>query len=93
MKPFSGWRAVGRAMRWARQQEGVTVAVGPATETALAGVTESRWHRADAASITTRIRQGSVRCFAPAGSFEACTRSFEGVYTIYARYVGDERTA
>jgi hypothetical protein len=27
MKPFPGWRNVGRAMRWARQQDGVTVAV------------------------------------------------------------------
>lgn len=25
MKPFPGWRAVGHAMRWARQQDGVTV--------------------------------------------------------------------
>lgn len=25
MKPFPGWRAAGRAMQWARQQDGVTV--------------------------------------------------------------------
>src|SRR4051812_39596641 len=25
MKTFDGWRAVGRAMRWARRQDGVTV--------------------------------------------------------------------
>jgi hypothetical protein len=43
-------------------------------------------------SIVTTIRSGSLKCFQPAGSFEAATRNHTDrwVADVYVRYIGDE---
>lgn len=44
-------------------------------------------------SLASQIRDGLYPAFRPAGSFEAVSRSLEGVVVTYARYVGvDDRT-
>lgn len=40
--------------------------------------------------LGNHIRQGAVRCFAPAGDFDATSRSSAGRIRVYARYVGDQ---
>lgn len=41
------------------------------------------------AGLSTRIKDArQMAAFAPAGSFQACHRTVNGVKTIYARYVG-----
>lgn len=35
------------------------------------------------------IRQGAIRCFAPAGDFDATYRASADGVRVYARYVGD----
>lgn len=42
-----------------------------------------------AASLAGLIREGRVVCFGPRGDFDACTRSVDGRYRVYARYLGD----
>jgi hypothetical protein len=56
-------------------------------------VNPGRWAligRHTATSIVTIINKGEVKCFAPAGSFEATARNYDGRWTadVYARYVG-----
>lgn len=42
-----------------------------------------------AGSIASKVKTGNVKCFAPAGSFEATVRKLrEGRIAVYARYVG-----
>lgn len=43
-----------------------------------------------AGSIASRIREGVFMAMRPAGSFDACSRSVDGEYLVYACYVGDE---
>lgn len=38
--------------------------------------------------LTTRIRNGVVAVWRPAGAYEAVCRSVDGRITVYARYVG-----
>jgi len=41
------------------------------------------------ASLTTRIRQGAIAVFQPAGTFEARSVSVgDGKFDVYARFVG-----
>lgn len=42
-----------------------------------------------AASLAGVIREGRTVCFGPRGDFDACTRAVDGMYRVYARYVGD----
>lgn len=35
-----------------------------------------------------QVRQGQSSAWLPAGSFEAASRSVDGTYVVYARYVG-----
>jgi hypothetical protein len=46
-------------------------------------------HSKSFTGLANHIRQGSVRCFTPCGDFDATTRSRDGHYIVYARYVGD----
>jgi len=39
--------------------------------------------------IAGQIKAGSITAFRPARTFEATTRTGEGRYTVYARYVGE----
>lgn len=39
--------------------------------------------------MATQINAGKLRPYRPAGSFEAVARNKNGVYAIYARYVGE----
>ncbi len=43
-----------------------------------------------AMSARSRISEGRTVCFRPLGDFEACVRSYEGTYTVYARYMGED---
>jgi hypothetical protein len=45
--------------------------------------------RIAAFSVVSSVRQASTSCFGPAGSFEARSRSFDGVHSVYARFLGD----
>ncbi|MEU7590657.1 hypothetical protein AB0A95_30745 [Micromonospora sp. NPDC049230] len=42
----------------------------------------------NARAHVTRIREGAVLAWRPAGAFEAAARTVDGRITIYARYVG-----
>jgi hypothetical protein len=46
-----------------------------------------------AAGLATHIRMGQMRCFTPAGDFDAVTRRVDGLTLTYARYVGDGEVA
>lgn len=48
--------------------------------------------RAIPTSIVTTITKGGLKCFAPAGSFEAVTRNHteRWVADVYVRYVGED---
>lgn len=55
-----------------------------------------RWARLGEAmptSIVSVIRKGDLRCFKPAGSFEAVSRNHTSrwVADVYARYVGEQQ--
>jgi hypothetical protein len=39
--------------------------------------------------LADRIKSGKFRQYQPAGSFEAVSRHINGVFTIYARYIGE----
>lgn len=39
--------------------------------------------------IAGQIKAGALIAFRPAGAFDATTRTVDGLYTVYARYVGD----
>ncbi len=41
-----------------------------------------------AATLASYIRIGQLAAFSPSGAFEAVSRSVEGEYRVYARYVG-----
>ena len=43
--------------------------------------------------VSVSIRQGELRCFKPAGSFEVRVANMSGVWVgdVYARYVGENR--
>lgn len=41
-------------------------------------------------ALACHIRKGAISAFGPAGDFDAVARRLGDVYTIYARYVGDE---
>lgn len=45
--------------------------------------------RTSAASMATCIRTGRTSTWRPAGDFEAVSRSVDGEYRVYARYMGD----
>lgn len=45
--------------------------------------------RRGAMSARTKIAMGAGACFRPQGAFEAAARSWDGVHTVYARYLGD----
>lgn len=40
-------------------------------------------------ALATHIRMGHMKCFTPAGDFEATMRSIGGRGLVYARYLGD----
>lgn len=40
--------------------------------------------------LATHIRMGQMRCFTPAGDFDAVTRRVDGITITYARYLGDD---
>ena len=44
-------------------------------------------------ALPTEINQGKHRPYQPPGSFESVSRQLDGVFRIYARYVGQESTA
>jgi hypothetical protein len=44
-----------------------------------------------ASSLRARIVTASVLCFCPRGAFQAKERVWAGVYSVYARYVGEGR--
>lgn len=46
--------------------------------------------RRGAMSVRSFISEGRRICFRPVGDFEACVRSWRGVHTVYARYLGDD---
>lgn len=46
--------------------------------------------RRHAMSIRGFITEGRRICFRPHGDFEACVRSWNGVHTVYARYMGED---
>ncbi|WP_420783049.1 hypothetical protein [Streptomyces sp. LPB2020-019-1HS] len=52
-----------------------------------------RARRGDAATTAYQIRKGILAAFRPAGSFEAKSRTKEGNYYVYARYVGPKESA
>lgn len=41
------------------------------------------------AELAARIRKGAIVAFRPSGSFEATARKVDGVWSIWARYVGE----
>lgn len=43
----------------------------------------------NAAGIASQIKNGGIAAFRPVGDYEATTRTVGGLYTVYARYVGD----
>jgi hypothetical protein len=40
-------------------------------------------------AVPVQIRQGSMLAFRPAGSFESKGFRVNGIYTVYARYIGE----
>jgi hypothetical protein len=40
-------------------------------------------------ALATHIRMGHMKCFTPAGDFEATMRAVNGRGLVYARYLGD----
>lgn len=42
-------------------------------------------------STANQIRTASLAAYRPAGSFEAMSRTADGEYRVYARYVGEEQ--
>lgn len=44
-------------------------------------------------ALATHIRMGHMKCFTPAGDFEATMRAINGRGLVYARYLGDEEQA
>ncbi|MFH8409575.1 hypothetical protein ACH4FX_33055 [Streptomyces sp. NPDC018019] len=49
---------------------------------------QKREKRARAATAAYQINRGLLAAFRPAGSFEAASRTVDGEYLVYARYVG-----
>lgn len=43
-----------------------------------------------AMSVRSFVTEGRRICFRPQGDFEACVRSWRGVHTVYARYMGED---
>jgi hypothetical protein len=43
-----------------------------------------------AAATASRITHGARPPFSPAGLFEAASRTVDGAFAVYARYVGEE---
>lgn len=39
-------------------------------------------------SLARRIRYGDLKSFQPAGSYEAYVKLIDGLYTVWARYIG-----
>ncbi len=52
---------------------------------------QKRDKRAHAATAAYQINRGLLAAFRPAGSFEAASRTVDGEYLVYARYVGHEQ--
>lgn len=44
-----------------------------------------------AGGMGAQIKRASLAAFRPAGSFDACTRTTEHGYTVYARYIGESK--
>lgn len=44
--------------------------------------------RTTAMSVRSKAVEGRSVCFRPRGAFEARVRSWNGTYTVYARYMG-----
>ncbi|MFJ9644988.1 hypothetical protein [Streptomyces sp. NPDC101206] len=44
--------------------------------------------RASAASTAYLIRTGGLRAYTPTGHYEATSRTVDGEYRVYARYIG-----
>lgn len=42
-----------------------------------------------ALNVRKSISEGRTACFRPIGDFEACLRSIDGAYALYARFLGD----
>lgn len=40
--------------------------------------------------IAGKIKAGDLAAFRPAGSFDATTRTVDGLYAVYARYIGED---
>ncbi|MGW5852128.1 hypothetical protein ACWFQ8_29980 [Streptomyces sp. NPDC055254] len=51
---------------------------------------DSKSTRASAASTAYAVRNGHLNAYAPAGTFEATSRTVNGEYRVYARYVGHD---
>ncbi len=49
---------------------------------------QERTKRGDAATAAYQIRKGILAAFRPAGAYEAKSRTRDGRYYVYARYVG-----
>lgn len=52
-------------------------------------VVQERNKRGDAATAAYQIRKGILAAFRPAGSFEAKSRTEDGKFRVYARYIGE----
>lgn len=49
-----------------------------------------RGTRREALTVRCIVTEGRRVCFRPIGDFEACVRSWDGVHTVYARYMGED---
>ncbi|MGW7435673.1 hypothetical protein [Streptomyces sp. NPDC054849] len=49
---------------------------------------DSKGTRASAASTAYLVNNGRLGAYAPAGTFEAKSRTVDGEYRVYARYIG-----
>ena len=74
-----------RRITWGRHHEVARKLKAKPGEWAVVGVYNAS---NTAASIARQVKRGVLTAYAPAGSFEAMSRTVDGEYRAYARYVG-----
>lgn len=84
-------RPVGGGVRTSRPRPGPwdKVAVDLIANPGVPAVIQEGGSHNVAHQLAARVRRGLAACWAPAGDFDAVTRTVDGVRTVYAWYVGE----
>jgi hypothetical protein len=76
-----------RRITWGRHYEVASRLRAKPGEWAVVGVYNAS---NTAASIARQVNRGAMAAYQPAGSFEAMSRTVDGEYRAYARFVGEK---